>query len=415
MKEQGTEGAVRLHFAFLYPQIKKLTGAQRLILQLARYTIVAGHRVTLVTHRLADEPRAALPPGLAVIETGRRVDWFAHHYADAALEYLSAPLLIAHIPEGVDTLVCFGPPSMPALWWARRKGWGAPVRPLLAFLYEPPRFVDRDRRDVAVGLGFIGRIVAPLFELYGAVDRRFVRAADALLANGAYGAQRLSETYGRDAVVIPHGVDFAEPDEQAVAAIRARYGLPDDAPVLLTVNQLHPRKRIDLFIQALAAVRVSHPSAIGVVVGRGVDESRLRAEAARCGITDAVRFAGFVPDDDLPAVYRAASVYLHTGRDETFGLSVLEAVWSGIPVGAVDEGGPRDILGGGAFGWLVPADAQTIAGAVREILQDPTAARERTRRAREDVRTRFRWEAGADALIRTAEGLHARPHQGNRI
>ena len=59
---------------------------------------MAGHRVTLVTHRLADEPRAALPPGLMVVETGRRVDWFGHHYADAALEYLFAPRLIATYP-----------------------------------------------------------------------------------------------------------------------------------------------------------------------------------------------------------------------------------------------------------------------------------------------------------------------------
>ena len=408
----GNEGAVGLHFAFLYPQIKKLTGAQRLILQLARYTIAAGHRVTLVTHRLADEPRDALPPGMAVVETGRRVDWFSHHYADAALEYLFAPRLIAYVPKDVDTLVCFGPPSMPALWWARRKKWGVPARPLLAFLYEPPRFVDRDRRDVAAGLGRIGTVIKPLFGLYGIIDRRLVRAADALLANGAYGAQRLHTVYGRDAVVVPHGVDFAEPDEAAVAAIRVRYNLPEGAPVLLTVNQLHPRKRIELFIQALAMVRTTHPSAVGLIVGRGVDESRLRIEAARCGVEDAVRFAGFIPDTDLPAVYQSASIYLHTGRDETFGLSVLEAVWSDLPVVAVDEGGPRDILGGGAFGWLVPADVQSIALAVQEVLLDPAAARERTLRAREDARTRFRWEAGAEALIHTAEELHARPRSG---
>jgi glycosyltransferase involved in cell wall biosynthesis len=368
--------------------------------------------VTLVTHRLADEPRAALPPGLMIVETGRRVDRFGHHYADAALEYLFAPLLIAHIPKEVDALVCFGPPAMPALWWARRRGWGAPVRPLLAFLYEPPRFVDRDRRDVAAGLGRVGTIVAPLFGLYGAVDRRLVRAADTLLANGDYGAQRLNEAYGRDAVVIPHGVDFTEPDEGRIAAIRARYDLPDGAPVLLTVNQLHPRKRIDLFIRVLAAVRVSHPSTVGLIAGRGVDEVRLRAEAARCGVTDAVRFAGFVPDADLPAIYRAASAYLHTGRDETFGLSVLEAAWSGIPVVSVDEGGPRDILGGGAFGWLVHADADAIVHAVQTVLDDPATAHERAERARDDVRARFRWEAGAAALIQTAERLHAPPRDG---
>ncbi len=211
--------------------------------------------------------------------------------------------------------------------------------------------------------------------------------------------------YGRDAVVIPHGVDFIEPNEGQVAAIRARYALPEGAPVLLTVNQLHPRKRIDLFIRALAAVRASFPTAVGLIVGRGVDEARLRAEAAHLGVTDAVRFAGFVPDADLPAVYRAASVYLHTGRDETFGLSVLEAAWSGIPVVSVDEGGPHDILGGGAYGWLVPADADAIAHAVRGILHDPPAAKDRTAGASANVRARFQWEAGAAALIQTAERL----------
>ena len=289
---------------------------------------------------------------------------------------------------------------------------GAPTRPLLAFLYEPPRFVDRDRRDVAAGLGRVGTVVTPLFGLYGMIDRRLVRAADGLLANGDYGAQRLNEAYGRDAVVIPHGVDFTEPDDATIATIRARYDLTDGAPVLLTVNQLHPRKRIDLFIRAFAAVRASHPSAVGLIVGRGVDEARLRAEAAHCGVTDAVRFAGFVPDADLPAIYRAASVYLHTGRDETFGLSVLEAVWSGTPVVAVNEGGPRDILGGGAFGSLLPADAEAIARAVRTVLDNPATARERAERARAVAGARFRWEAGADALIQTAEGLHTRRRDG---
>jgi len=372
-------------------------------LQLARYTIVAGHRVTLVTHRLGDEPRAAVPAGLDVIETGRRVDWFAHHYADATLEYAFSSLLIRHIPKDVDTLVCFGPPSLPALWWARRRGWGAPPRPLLAFLYEPPRFVDRDRADVVAGLGRVGPLFQPLFVVYGALDRRFAWAADVLLANGAYGAARLSQVYGRDAIVLPHGVDFRAADAQAVAAMRARYRLPVDAPIILTVNQLHPRKRIDLFIRAVAALRETHPAVIGLIVGRGVDEARLRTEAARCGVTEAIRFAGFVADDDLPAIYRSAAAYLHTGRDETFGLSVLEAAWSGVPVVTVDEGGPPGIIG--ENGWIVPTDVGMIVAALSDLLANPSAAHARAIRAQTDVRARFRWEEGATALIQTVEGL----------
>lgn len=361
--------------------------------------------MTVVTHHLADEPRAAVSEGVRVVETGRRVDWFRHHYADAALEYLLGPLLIRHIPKDVDTLVCFGPPSMPALRWARRRGWGAPGRPLLAFLYEPPRFVDRDRAEVVAGLGALGKVMQPFFRLYGTIDRRLVRAADTLLANGPYGASRLRATYGRAAIVLTHGVDFGAPDNAAVAAVRARYGLPGDAPIVLTVNQLHPRKRIDLFIRALAALRRRHSTAVGLIVGRGVDETRLRAEAARCAIADAVTFAGFVPDEDLPAVYRCASVYLHTGRDETFGLSVLEAAWSGVPVVAVGEGGPRDILRDGANGWLVPADMLAIVDALERVLDDPVGVGARAEAARADVRARFRWEAGAAALIAEAERL----------
>lgn len=372
-------------------------------MQLARYTIAAGHRVTLVTHRLGDEPRAVAPPGLDVIETGRRVDWFSHHYADAALEYALSPLLIRHIPRDMDTLVCFGPPSLPALWWARQRGWGAPARPLLAFLYEPPRFIDRDRSDVVAGLGRVGRIVQPLFAVYGALDRRFARAADTLLANGSYGADRLARVYGRDAVILPHGVDFDEADERAVAAVRARYRVPEHAPVILTVNQLHPRKRIDLFIRSLAALCATHPAVIGLIVGRGVDEARLRAEADRRGVADAIRFAGFVADDDLPALYRSATVYLHTGRDETFGLSVLEAAWSGVPVVTVDEGGPPGIIG--ENGWIVPTDTAAIVAALNDILANLPAANARAAQAQAAVRARYRWEDGARALIQTAEGL----------
>ncbi len=135
------------HLAFFYPQLKKLTGAQRLILMLAKYAARAGARVTLVTHRLAPEVRAAVDPAVTIVETGRRVDRFGHHYLDAVLEYLLAPALLRAIPRETDGVVFFGPPSLPALWTARRR-WGR-TRPLLYFCYEPPRAAYSDRALVA--------------------------------------------------------------------------------------------------------------------------------------------------------------------------------------------------------------------------------------------------------------------------
>ena len=58
-------------------------------------------------------------------------------------------------------------------------------------------------------------------------------------------------------------------------------------------------------------------------------------------VADQIEFTGFVPDDDLPKYYAAASCYVHTGLEESFGLSVVEAAYCGCPVVAVDEGGVR--------------------------------------------------------------------------
>jgi hypothetical protein len=76
---------------FYYPRLKKLTGAERLILKLADYVTRAGHPVTLLTHRLAEACAPDLAPGVTLVETGQRMERTGQHYADAALEYALGP------------------------------------------------------------------------------------------------------------------------------------------------------------------------------------------------------------------------------------------------------------------------------------------------------------------------------------
>src|SRR5262245_38234915 len=129
-------GGSPLHLAFVYPQLKRLTGAQRLILMLASTLTADGDRVTLVTHRLASACRMALSERVEVIESGVRVDWTGRHLVDSALEYAQGARLVQRLPLAPDAIIFFGPPSLPALAVARRRGrW-----PLVSFCYEPPRF-----------------------------------------------------------------------------------------------------------------------------------------------------------------------------------------------------------------------------------------------------------------------------------
>ncbi|HEX5504928.1 MAG TPA: glycosyltransferase [Thermomicrobiales bacterium] len=391
--------------AFFYPQLKKLTGAQRLILMLARHTARAGAAVTLVTHRVAPEVRAALDPAVGLVETGRRVDRFGNHYLDAALEYLLGPALLAAVPPGTAAVVFFGPPSLPALWWARRR-WGH-ARPLLYFCYEPPRAAYTDRALVARRFGPAAPLVATAARLYRPLDRAFARAADAIFANGRYGQTLIRAAYGVEATILPHGVEHAPPTPAAVRAARTRWGIRDDQTTLLTVNQLHPRKRLDLCLRAVTAARAQGVAARALIAGDGAARGELEALARALGLAGAVTFCGFVPDADLPALYAACDIYLHTGRAESFGLSVLEAAASGLPVVAVAEGGPLEILRDGETGLLVPPTPACLAAAIAALARDPAAARALGARARADVAARYRWEDGAAEMLAALAGLRA--------
>ena len=395
------EASTPLRLSFVYPQLKRLTGAQRLILQLAAAVAEDGHRVTLVTHRLADACRSALAPAVEVIETGQRVDWTGRHLVDSFLEYLLGLRLVARLPAPLDAVVFFGPPSLPALALARRRL----AVPLISFCYEPPRFAYADQASLRDRLGLAGPIIAAGLRLYRPVDRWLMRRADLIGANGRFGASEIARVYHRPALVLDHGVALPEDVEVSRGDLNARYDL-DDAPVLLTVNHLHPRKRLDLFLEALARVVETRPDALGVLVGDGVDRPRLEELAARLGVEKSVRWTGHAPEADLVALYRRASVYLHTGRQETFGLSVLEATAMGVPVVAVDEGGPRDILEQGALGRLVPPDAAALAEAALRSLADP-AATDLAQRAAGRVRARYRWSVGAATLIVAVRALRA--------
>ena len=395
---------------FFYPQFKKLTGAERLILKLADYVSRdPRHRddVVLLTHRLAPECRPALGSGVRLVESGIPQQPTGNHYVDAAVEYAMGPALAAKI-TGLkpSAVIFFGPPSVPAMWFARRVLFrSAGIRvPVLYFCFEPPRFIYRDTEDIVRRLGALGEVARPLFGLYRALDRRMVRSAHRVLSNSPYGSRKILEAYDRPSTVIPHGVDFSSPPREVVSALRRRLGL-EGRTVAVTVNHLHPRKRIDLFLRAAAHASLEVEGVTALVVGGGPEEASLRRLASDLGMAEGsgVIFTGAVPEADLSAHYALGDVYVHTGREESFGLSVIEAMSLGLPVVSVAEGGPCDTVRDGWNGYLTPATAAALGDALARLLADPFLAHDMGANGAELVAGQFRWERGARTLLRVVE------------
>ena len=406
------------HFVFVYPQIKKLTGAQRLILALAGAVgqTHSGYRVTLLTHRFAPECRPALPPQVELIETGFNLNRTNNHYLDSLLEYGSVPFLIKHLPTDTDAICFFGPPSLPGLWWAKhfskmsKLDFPRKSKPsLLYFCYEPPRAAYTDRREVSQRMGrVVGRVASLLFGLYRPIDKYLARQADAILVNGEYGQSLIATTYGLPSTIITHGFELAQLPDLDIAAysIRQRYRL-GHRPLILTVNHLHPRKRIDLLLKAMPAILIECPDAVALIVGQGPEEAALRSLAAQLGLTtntsdteDKVIFVGFVLENELPAYYHAAQVYAHLGRAESFGLAVLEANAAGLPVVSANEGGPCEILEDEVTGFLVEPQPAQFAKKISWLLQNPDQAQQMGENGAKKVRQRYTWQRGAQDFIK---------------
>lgn len=387
---------------FLYPQLRKLSGAERLILRLAAHSADLGQRVTLVTNYFDSTCRPILDPRVKLVETGARANLFRHHYLDASLEYLYSIRLLKHIGVDAEAVTFFGPPSLPALAWSKR--FVHTRAPHLYFCYEPPRFIYDDTREVVTRLGPAGILARPSFGLYQVLDRAMAGGADALLANSAFGAERLRRAYGRHAAVITHGVDFKVPDPAAVAALRARYQLNGKC-VLITVNFLHPRKRLDLFLRTFQRIRLQAQNAVALIVGEGPEEARLKTLARELAVEEAAIFTGFVSDEELPAYYALANIYLHTGKMESFGLSVLEASAAGLPVVSVDEGGPREIIADGETGTLAAANPAALSAAVLGLLEDSTRRATMGQAARRRAGQNYSWERGARTFLEIVRGL----------
>ena len=154
-------------------------------------------------------------------------------------------------------------------------------------------------------------------------------------------------------------------------ALRKRWGVHDDAPVLLCVGRIAAEKNLGLALQAFRALRARLPAARMVLVGDGP-----RREALAGAYPD-VMFVGTKHGEELAAHYASADLFLFPSLSETFGNVVLEAMASGLPVVAFDHAAAQEHLTDGVSGRVVPpTDARGFITAAYQLGLKPETRRQ---------------------------------------
>jgi phosphatidylinositol alpha-1,6-mannosyltransferase len=174
---------------------------------------------------------------------------------------------------------------------------------------------------------------------------------------------------------------------------------------MLSVARLVPYKGLDTGLLVLAELGRRYPDLGYLIVGSGEQLGDLRTMAARLGLQDRVYFLTAVSDQELPALYNLAEIYLGLTRAteldvEGFGISLVEASACGLPVVAARTGGIPDAVREGETGVLVnPEDPRMIADAVAGLLDNRELARDLGMGGRRAVESYYNWKRVTSELI----------------
>jgi alpha-1,3-rhamnosyl/mannosyltransferase len=169
-------------------------------------------------------------------------------------------------------------------------------------------------------------------------------------------------------VVIPGAPDpgFRPPGERAVVEAKARWDLRE--PYVVHVGYQSPRKNLASLVRALALAKASSLSL--VLVGReGPSTPELKALAQERGLTERIRFLGYVEREALPSLYAGAACAVLCSLDEGFGLPALEAMACGAPVVATRVGSLPEVAQDAAL-WVPPNDDAALASAIDQVARD---------------------------------------------
>lgn len=231
---------------------------------------------------------------------------------------------------------------------------------------------------------------------YQVITKFSIERSDRITAVSQWLKDETTRAFGCSDCLIEVIPNFVDP----IVFDRARYGnelrqeLGGGRPVLMHISNFRPVKRVVDVIRVFARVRAQNDCVL-VMVGDGPDRHAAEEEARRLGVAADVRFLGKI--DTVAPLFAAADVYVFPSESESFGLSALEALASGVPVVAARVGGVPEVVCDGVTGALLPlGDVEGMAQAVRGFL-DPGRWSEASAAAAADARARF---ATSDVVAR---------------
>jgi L-malate glycosyltransferase len=354
--------------------------ATELGIALARH----GHEVHFITYQQPFRLPSFLPHIFFHEVEVARYPLFEYPPYDLALAVRMHQVVLAH---KLDLLhVHYAIPHATSAWIA--KEMLQPVRPDL------PILTTLHGTDITI----VGQDPS-----YHTITKFSIEKSDGLTAVSRYLQVETWNAFGCTACrieVIPNFIDPEVYDRSRYAETIAGQ-FDGTRRVLMHISNFRPVKRVRDIVQVFARVKEEVPSVL-VMVGDGPDRVVAEAEAQRLGVQDDVQFLGKI--DAVAPLLAGADLFLLPSDRESFGLSALEALASGVPVIGTEAGGLPEVVRHGETGVLCQVgDIDGMASAALRILGDDVRWQEMSTLAASDARERF----SRDDIVARYEAFYA--------
>ncbi|MEO6866233.1 MAG: N-acetyl-alpha-D-glucosaminyl L-malate synthase BshA [Gemmatimonadaceae bacterium] len=343
-----------------------------------------GHEVHFISYRQPFRLPAFLPRVyFHEVQVGQQYPLFEFPPYDLALAVQMHEVVKAH---GIEVLHChYAIPHATSAWIARE-------------------MLRAEHRDVAVVTTLHGTDITLVGQdpSFHAITKFSIEKSDRITAVSEYLRAETFNAFhctGCRVAVIPNFID-------PTVYNRARYADAESLPfgkvrkVLMHISNFRAVKRVRDVVRVYAKVAAEVPSVL-VMVGDGPDRPAAEEEARALGVVDSVFFPGKI--EAVAPLLADADVFLLPTSSESFGLSALEAMASGVPVVGSDAGGLPEVVTNGVTGLLYPVgDVDAMAAGALSILTEPGRQSEMGAAGAADARKRF----SLDTIVSQYEALY---------
>ncbi|MCK4752711.1 MAG: glycosyltransferase family 4 protein [Planctomycetes bacterium] len=197
--------------------------------------------------------------------------------------------------------------------------------------------------------------------------------------------------------------DFLQPiEDQRKKEFRKKYGIADDATVLVSIARLFMLKGHEYIIASAKELSKKFENAVWLFVGDGNLSSHLKQQVRELGLADKIRFAGLLPPSQIPLAIHSSDILVHCSLREGLARTLPQAMLCGKPAVSFDVDGAREVVNENTGRLIEPKNIEQLTNACAELIENGELREKLGRAGRESVTEKF----APDTMVDTIEAVY---------